>query len=65
MKAKHAVILLVLGYCLDFIGGLFKILHRSEADAVMIIATVLKIFGALALLYKVTNYPKLKDFFEQ
>ena len=65
MKAKHALVLLVLGYCLDFIGGLFKILHRSEADTILIIGTVLKVLGALFLLYKIANYPKVKDFLEQ
>lgn len=65
MKAKHAITLLVLGYCLDFIGALIKILHRPEADATLTAAAVLKVLGALFFLYKLTNYPKFKDFFEQ
>ena len=65
MKAKHAISLLVFGYCFDFMGGLLKILHRPGADTVLIIAAVLKILGALLFLYKLTNYPKIKDFFNQ
>lgn len=62
MKAKHGIIILILGYCFDFIGGLFKIMHREGADTILIVATVLKIFGALTLLYKLIIYPKIKDF---
>jgi len=62
MKARHAIILLVIGYSLDFIGGLFKILHRSEADAILIVATILKVFGLLLFLYKLINHPKIKEF---
>jgi hypothetical protein len=64
MKAKHAITLLVLGYCFDFIGGLLKILHRPYADFILILAAVLKVIGALLFLYKLTNYPKIKDFLE-
>jgi hypothetical protein len=63
MKAKHAVGMLFIGYCLDFLGGLFKILHRPEADTILILAAILKIFGLLLFLYKLTSYPKIKDFF--
>ena len=62
MKAKHALVLLVFGYCLDFIGSLFKIMHRPGADNIFIAATILKILGALLLLYKITNYHKIKEF---
>jgi len=62
MKAKHAIILLVIGYCLDFAGSLFKILHRPGADNLLTVAAILKILGALLLLYKIINYPKIKEF---
>ena len=62
MKAKHALILLVFGFCLDFVASLFKIMHRPGADNFFIAATVLKISGALLLLYKITNYRKIKEF---
>ena len=38
MKVKHAIILLVLGFCLDFFGGVMKILHWQGADLVLIVA---------------------------
>lgn len=62
MKIKHAIILLVTGYCLDFIGGLFKIMHYPNGDLLLLLATIIKISGALVLLYKVLTHPKLKDF---
>lgn len=64
MKAKHSISLLVFGFCLDFIAGLLKILHESGADMLFIVAAVLKVVGALLFLYKLTNYPKFKDFLE-
>ena len=65
MKAKYALSLLVFGYCLDFIGALFKILHTSQADITLTAAAILKVVGALLFLYKLTNYPKIKDFLDQ
>jgi hypothetical protein len=62
MKVKHAIALLVFGYCLDFLGALFKIVHRPDANTVLTVATLLKIIGSLLLLYKITNYPKIKEF---
>jgi hypothetical protein len=62
MKIKHAIILLVTGYCCDFIGALLKIMHYPNGDLLLIFATILKISGALLLLYKILTHPKLKDF---
>lgn len=62
MKAKHAVLLLVLGLCLDFIGALFKILHWPYADVLLITGMTLKVAGALLFAYKLISHPKVKDF---
>jgi hypothetical protein len=62
MKAKHAITLLVLGYCFDFAGGFLKIIHHSNADTILLIGAMLKIVGALLFVYKLTNYPKFKEF---
>ncbi|MEO6721141.1 MAG: hypothetical protein ABIN67_12250 [Ferruginibacter sp.] len=62
MKAKHTIIILGLGYCLDFLGTLFKITHAPKADLVLTIAAMLKVFGLLLVLYKLISYSKLKDF---
>ena len=64
MKAKHALVLLVFGYCFDFVGAVLKIMHRPGADNLFIAATILKISGALLLLYKITNYRKIKEFLD-
>jgi hypothetical protein len=64
MKAKHAVSHLVFGYCLDSIGGLFKILHRANADTLLIVAAVLKVSGALLFLLKLWKHPKVKAFLD-
>jgi hypothetical protein len=62
MKTKHAVILIVLGFCLDFIGAIRKITHSPDADIFFYIATILKVAGALLFLYKLTRYPRFRDF---
>jgi hypothetical protein len=62
MKAKHAISILVFGYCFDFVGALFKITHRPSADTLLTVAAILKVVGALIFLYKITNYPKFKEF---
>ncbi len=62
MKVKHAIILLILGFCLDFIGAVVKILHWQGADLMLIVALVIKVTGALVLLVKILTYERLKDF---
>jgi TM2 domain-containing membrane protein YozV len=62
MKAKHAIILIVIGYCLNFVGGLLKILHTQEADAILVTAAILTVFGVLLFLVKVIKYPKFREF---
>ncbi len=64
MKLKHALILLVLGYCVNFVGALLKILHRENADTLFITATFLEILGMLLLLYKILTHPKVKEFLD-
>ena len=65
MKAVHAITILIVGYCLDFIGGLLKVLHTASADTVLIFAAALKVAGALLFLYKLTNYAPIKDFLDK
>lgn len=62
MKVKHSISLLVFGYCFDFVGALLKILHWTNGDTCLILATVLKVSGGLLFLYKITTYPKIKEF---
>jgi hypothetical protein len=65
MKAKHAVSLLLFGYCIDFIGGLFKVLHTSSADLTLTLAAIFKVLGGLILIHKILTYPKFKDFMDR
>ena len=64
MKLKHALIIIVFGFCFDFIGTLLKILHAPNADNLLIIGTILKVFGTLLLLYKILTHPKAKEFLD-
>ena len=61
MKTKHAIALLVVGYCFDFIGALLQIVHSANANTVLTVGAVLKVVGALLLLYKILTYAKFKD----
>lgn len=62
MKTKHALLLIAFGYCLDFVGGLQKIIHHPRADLFLIMATILKVIGVLIFVYKLITYPRTKNF---
>lgn len=62
MKAKHALVLLVVGYCLDFVASLFKIEHWEYADQLFFISTICKVTGTIVLLLKLLAHPKAKEF---
>lgn len=62
MKLKHALVIFVLGYCFDFIGSCFKIMHWKYGDELIIIATVLKVCGAIFFLFRAVSHPKIKAF---
>ena len=62
MKTKHAIIIFVFGLCFDFVGALFKILHHSNADTLLIVGTIFKVLGGLLFLYKLLTHPKIKEF---
>ena len=64
MKTRHAIILFILGLCLAFIGGLFKILHLTGADDFLILAVILQIGGGLIFLIKLLSAPKVKKFLD-
>jgi hypothetical protein len=64
MKIKHAILLLAIGYCFDFIGAFNKILHTAYGDALLAFAMVLKVIGVIVFVYKLFTYPKAKDFLE-
>jgi len=62
MKLKHSLIIFILGYCIDFVGSLFKIMHWKYGDELLITATALKFWGAAFFLFKAIRHPKVKEF---
>ena len=62
MKAKHALILLLSGYCLDLVGAGMKMLQLGNGSTLLFVALILKLTGGLVFLYKLVTYPKWKDF---
>lgn len=61
MKLKHGIILLTLGFCTEFVGGMLRILHYPFAVNVGMIATTIKIVALILILYKLLNDPKFKE----
>ena len=64
MKTRHTIILFMIGWSLEFLGALLKILHWEGGDETLLIATVLKITGLLMFCYKLLSYPKVKEFLD-
>jgi hypothetical protein len=62
MKLRHALILLVLGYCVEAFGMLQKILHTPKADTILSIGIILIIGAWLIILTKLLTHPKIKEF---
>ena len=62
MKAKHGLILFVLGFCLRFVGALFKIMHWAGADGLLVVSTGLLVVGGLLLGFKLLTHPKIQEF---
>ena len=62
MKIKHALIYLAVGYCFDFIGALYKILHAEYGDQLLVAGTVFKVVGLMLFVVKLLTHPKAKEF---
>ena len=65
MKAKHALFLLAIGFCLDFIGAWLKIAHWSNGEYWLMAGVLLKIAGVVLLAYKIVTYPGWKGFWNK
>lgn len=65
MKAKHTILLIALGFCLDFVGSFSRLLHRGESTTLLLLATILKVLGILLLAYKVVRYEGFRKFMER
>lgn len=62
MKVKHAIFLIILGYCITLFGSVQKILHTPYADNALKLGFGFTICGFLLLLYKLFTSAKFKDF---
>jgi hypothetical protein len=65
MKAKHTILLIALGFCLEYMASLSRIFNRSETQTLVMLATLLKITGVLWLAYKVMKYEGFRKFMER
>lgn len=62
MKAKYALILILISWGVDIVGALFKIMHWPYADVMLMLGTVLYMVGFAWLIYKLFKYEKVKEF---
>lgn len=62
MKTKYALVILIIGFAVGFVGALFKIMHWPLGNILLTTAIFLQIIGCLTFLYKLVTYPKIKDF---
>jgi hypothetical protein len=62
MKAKHTIILIALGFALEYIGALRKISHAADANTLLTIGVILKVVGIVGLAYKVISYEGFRKF---
>jgi hypothetical protein len=62
MKLKHGLIIFAIGFCLNIIGSLFKILHYSSANIFLITGSSIMVIGVLMLLFRLIAHPQTKDF---
>ena len=65
MKIKHIVIIILIGFCLEFVCFTFFTMNwpfGAEMKIVRIIAMILKLIGIISLSYKLLTNSKFKEF---
>lgn len=62
MKIKVALLILILGYALDFIGAWMKITHQAFADLTLTVSAFSKVTGLLLFTFLLLAHPKVKEF---
>jgi hypothetical protein len=65
MKAKHTILMIALGFAISYLGTLSKMMHRTEANTLVMIGTILKVAGILLLAYKIIKYEGFRKFMER
>lgn len=61
MKLKHGVILLIVGFIVNCIGALCKIMHWPMASSILICSTIFQVVGLIIILIKLIAHPKMKE----
>jgi len=62
MKIKTGLLILIVGYVIDFIGAWMKVTHQQFADMALGIAVLLKVTGLLLFTFFLLAHPKVKAF---
>ncbi|NPD85066.1 gliding motility protein GldL [Lentimicrobium sp. L6] len=63
MKVKHIIILFLLGYILELLGGYFKIMQLMGAQEVFTVAISLKVVAAVWGIWKMFTLKNSTDIF--
>ncbi|NPD45639.1 gliding motility protein GldL [Lentimicrobium sp. S6] len=61
MKVKHIIILFLLGYILELLGGYFKIMQLMGAQEVFTVAISLKVVAAVWGIWKMFTLKNSTD----
>ena len=61
MKVKHIIILFLLGYILELLGGYFKIMQLMGAPEVFTVAISLKVLAAVLGVWKMFTIKNSND----
>ena len=61
MKTIHAIYIFLVGFIVEIIGALFKILHLPGANEFLIIAVIVQVIGVVLIVYKLFTNPMLKE----
>ena len=62
MKIRFSIVIIVIGYVLDFAGAWMKITHQAMADAVLTISMFTKSIGLILFVIFMLAHPKVKQF---
>lgn len=62
MKIKAALLILVFGFVIEFIGAWMKVTHQALADITLTASAFLKVIGLLSFTFLLLAHPKVKEF---
>ena len=67
MKIKHAIIIFLIGYCVNVIAVLLRILHLflNFSDIIFTVSTIFTVTGVILFACKLLTSEKFKDFLDQ